>query len=245
MVFKKNNSRKKEMSAGIVAKMLLMTIIFTIIPLIVTAALIVYTYQGLIDALLAEKGIDFSSEIVSGLFLTLENSRIQAILIAFIAIVLTLFGNILMSRSLTQPLRRLLKGTHEIAKGNLDFKIETGARDEIGELSIRFNKMTEELKEAKAMLERKVQARTSELKKTTEALEEARVTLEIKVQARTRELGELTKGLEGQVKQRTEELQGKVEQLEKFQKVSIGRELKMIELKKQIKTLETKPNKHN
>ena len=244
MAFKKNNSSNKK-SGSIVGKMVWITIIFTIIPLIVTATLIISTYQGLIDALLTEKGIELGREIVSGLFLTLDNSKIQASLIAFIAIVLTLFGNILMSRSLTKPLRKLLKGTHEIAKGNLDFKIDVGEKDEIGELSVRFNKMTEQLKEAKAMLERKVQARTSKLKKTTEALEEARATLEIKVQARTKELEELTKSLEGQVQQRTKELQGKVEQLEKFQKLSVGRELKMIELKKQIEELEVKLREHN
>lgn len=238
MVFKGNSSRKKEMSVGIVAKLLLTTIIFTIIPLIVTAALIIYTYQGLIDTLLNESNIEFSNEIVSGLFLALENSKIQASLIAFIAIVLALFGNILMSRSLTRPLRRLLKGTHEIAKGNLNFKIEAESRDEIGELSIRFNEMIEQLKEAKLMLEKRVQARTSELKKITDALEEARATLEIRVQARTKELEGLTKNLEGQVQQRTKELQDKIKQLEKFQKLSVGRELKMIELKKEIKTLE-------
>ena len=45
--------------------------------------------------------------------------------------------------------------------------------------------------------------------------------------------------LETQVKKRTEDLQTKVEELEKFKKVTVGRELKMAELKKEIKKLES------
>ncbi len=44
--------------------------------------------------------------------------------------------------------------------------------------------------------------------------------------------------LEVEVKKRTKELNRKIEELEKFRKFSIGRELKMIELKEKIKNLE-------
>lgn len=84
------------------------------------------------------------------------------------------------------------------------------------------------LEEAKGSLEAKVRERTREL-------EEAKSVLEVKVQARTRELQELTDFLEEQVKERTQELQGKITELEKFQTLAVGRELKMIELKNEIK----------
>jgi len=48
------------------------------------------------------------------------------------------------------------------------------------------------------------------------------------------------KKLENEVKNKTEELQKKVLELEKFQKFSIGREIKMRELKKKIGRLEEK-----
>jgi len=47
----------------------------------------------------------------------------------------------------------------------------------------------------------------------------------------------LQENLEKKVKERTKELQEKVEELEKFHKLTVGRELKMIELKKEIKKL--------
>jgi HAMP domain-containing protein len=48
--------------------------------------------------------------------------------------------------------------------------------------------------------------------------------------------------LETEVEKRTDELQNKIEALEKFKKVTVGRELKMAELKKEIKRLESNKN---
>ncbi len=45
------------------------------------------------------------------------------------------------------------------------------------------------------------------------------------------------KKLEEQVERKTQELQEKVEELEKFHKIAVGRELKMIELKEEIQRL--------
>ncbi|MCK4781346.1 hypothetical protein KAS79_00255 [Candidatus Parcubacteria bacterium] len=72
---------------------------------------------------------------------------------------------------------------------------------------------------------------------TRQALEEEKTSLEIKVNARTRELKELTQSLDQKVKQRTKELQDRVDELERFHKLTVGREVKMIELKKEIKEL--------
>lgn len=73
-----------------------------------------------------------------------------------------------------------------------------------------------------------------QLSKKEKELEEARGVLEIKVKSRTQALEEEKNSLEKKVQERTKELQDKVKELEKFQKISIGRELKMIELKKEI-----------
>lgn len=82
--------------------------------------------------------------------------------------------------------------------------------------------------------------RNLELGKTRVALEESKGVLEIKVRARTKELRELAERREEEIKKRTKELRERVGELEKFQKLTVGRELKMIELKKKIKELEEK-----
>jgi len=45
-----------------------------------------------------------------------------------------------------------------------------------------------------------------------------------------------------QVTEKTKELQGKIKELEKINRLTVGRELKMIELKKEIKTLKEELN---
>jgi len=87
------------------------------------------------------------------------------------------------------------------------------------------------------------------LEKRKEA-EESRSVLEIKVKSRTKELEELTQTLDQRVKGRTqelekskEELQGRVNELEKFHQLTIGRELKMVELKEEIEKLKNELEK--
>jgi LytS/YehU family sensor histidine kinase len=75
------------------------------------------------------------------------------------------------------------------------------------------------------------------VKEAKEEIEKLKSALEIKVKARTQELENLTKSLEKQVKERTKELQKRIDELERFHKLTVGRELRMTELKREIKEL--------
>jgi len=90
----------------------------------------------------------------------------------------------------------------------------------------------------KEILEQKVAERTKELEAAKLNLEEANSTLEIRVQARTRELKELNRTLEQKVIARTNDLEAKIKDLETFQRITVSRELKMIELKQEIERLQ-------
>ena len=57
------------------------------------------------------------------------------------------------------------------------------------------------------------------------------------------ELKKLQEELDLKIKERTKELQERVEELEKFHRLIVGRELKMIELKEEIERLKKKNNK--
>lgn len=94
-----------------------------------------------------------------------------------------------------------------------------------------------ELRKLNIGLEERVRGRTKEL-------EGAKINLEDKVQERTRELEKERVSLDKKVKERTKELEEsqielekRIKELEGFQKISVGRELKMIELKKEIERL--------
>lgn len=145
------------------------------------------------------------------IFLSIGFLILIAILISFVSYYF--------SRTLTRPLELLRKGAEIIGKGNLDHKIELKTNDEIEELSKTFNGMTRHLKDYQL------------------AVQESKNVLEVKVQARTRELSELAKSLDEKVKQRTKELEKQINELEKFYRLTVGRELKMVELKKEIKEI--------
>lgn len=66
-------------------------------------------------------------------------------------------------------------------------------------------------------------------------VEEAKQVLEVRVRARTMELQELANTLESQVFDRTKELQSRLQELEKMNRLMVGRELRMIELKNKWK----------
>lgn len=139
---------------------------------------------------------------------------------AILFILALLLFNLLISRIVTEPISEARNVAVEIARGNMDIAIIPRSNDEIGELAATFNKMVKDLKSSRA------------------ALEEAKTTLEIKVQARTVALEHERASLEEKVKQRTKELEKRLNELERFHKLAVGRELRMVELKKNIKELE-------
>ncbi|MBN2373313.1 HAMP domain-containing protein [bacterium] len=52
------------------------------------------------------------------------------------------------AKGITIPIQKLAEGTKEVASGNLDFKVESDAKDEIGMLVNSFNQMTKDLNKA-------------------------------------------------------------------------------------------------
>ena len=74
---------------------------------------------------------------------------------------------------ITRPLGIMVEATDKIARGDLDHRLPEEGRDEIGHLAHSFNRMTEDLHEAREdltqwgrTLERRVEERTQELRET-------------------------------------------------------------------------------
>ncbi len=68
-------------------------------------------------------------------------------------------------------------------------------------------------------------------------LEEVAKVLRIRIQAKTKELRQQAENLKKESNIRAQALRARVQELEKFRQVAVGRELKMIELKKEISQL--------
>jgi len=78
----------------------------------------------------------------------------------------------LVSRVITAPIHRLHKGTEIIGQGNLDYKVGTDVKDEIGQLSQAFDKMTDNLKQSTTSID-SLNKEITERKKAEEALQES------------------------------------------------------------------------
>lgn len=212
------DQKKEKRKTSIFKKLVLMSIMFTVLPVIIVGVLITFTYQQVITEYLLNQQDDILITAGEEIFIILQSVSIQAFLILLIVIILSLFGSIIMARSLVRPVKKILAGIEKVGKGDFNFKVSTSTNDEIGELSENFNEMVKRLKKQSA-------------------LEDSKNVLEIKVKAKTRELEELNRDLEYKVRERTSDLQKKLKELEKFRNVTVGRELKMIELKKENKKL--------
>ncbi len=76
-----------------------------------------------------------------------SNSAAFAVLFTSIfAIILILFASVQISRTIIRPAEKLTEAARRIGKGQLNQKIDITTNDEIGELGIEFNKMTERLR---------------------------------------------------------------------------------------------------
>lgn len=144
--------------------------------------------------------------------------NIVLILIFFI-IGLFLFTSIVIFflwKSIVYPIAELRRGAEIIGEGNWEYKVSIKSKDEIGDLSRAFDQMTEKLKDRTVKLD----ALNQQLRASNE-----------QIYASNHQLTATEKGLKE-----------KINDLEMFNKATIGRELKMIELKKEIEELKRAKN---
>jgi methyl-accepting chemotaxis protein len=62
-----------------------------------------------------------------------------------LAALLVLVAGVVITRSITKPVEGMLKGVAEIGGGNLSYRLDEGAADELGQLAKSFNRMTHNL----------------------------------------------------------------------------------------------------
>jgi len=97
------------------------------------------------------------------------------LMITLLIIFSAIWFGLYLARGITIPIQELAEGTRSIAEGNLDFKIETKADDEIGILVDSFNQMTDDLRTSK----RAIEEVNEDLLRTNIELEQRRVYMEI------------------------------------------------------------------
>ncbi len=94
--------------------------------------------------------------------------RLQWLLlgIGLMSLLLAFLGSLLVARSVSRPVKKLVSGVREVGKGQYDSRIQVNSADEIGELGMTFNEMAirkgqqEALQQAKESAESASQAKS-------------------------------------------------------------------------------------
>ena len=97
------------------------------------------------------------------------------LIVTLVIVVLATWIGYYLAKQITIPIQKLADATNAVAGGNLDYKINMESRDEIGSLVKSFNKMTEDLRLNKSMIEET----NIDLKRTNLELEQRRNYMEI------------------------------------------------------------------
>jgi len=101
------------------------------------------TVLGVLDVTLSLKDVDEQ----------ISDSEFRSIIFALIAILsLSLIIGFFVRRWVGKPVNELVKATHEVSTGNLNYKIKELGNDELGILAKSFNNMTNKLAEARLQL---------------------------------------------------------------------------------------------
>lgn len=149
------------------------------------------------------------------------------ILAGILILVLIGVGFFFLSDFLLNNLTAIVAVAKKVIDNDFSVRVDIKSKDEIGYLANVFNQMLDNIEKSQG-----------ELKKAEIKLRETNLSLENRIKERTAELMELKNNLERDVFNRTIELRKKMTELEKFKELTVGRELKMVELKEKIKKLE-------
>jgi two-component system NtrC family sensor kinase len=69
-----------------------------------------------------------------------------------------------------RPVKELIRGTHRVADGDLEYRLPVRSDDELGDLAASFNRMTEEVAGVQAHIEEQVRRKTAELERVHRTL---------------------------------------------------------------------------
>ena len=103
--------------------------------------------RGISQAFQEYKQLKLLKNPIKGIYILLF--LLMTLIIVFSA---TWFG-LYLARGITEPIQMLAEGTREVAAGNLGYKVQVRADDEIGILVDSFNQMTSDLGSSKSKLE--------------------------------------------------------------------------------------------
>lgn len=179
------------------------------------------------------KPIWVGETIVGGLSLTLSTGPLQAklrktliqgLVVVLIMILSSIYLARLLSRSITQPLQKLIMGTQRITEGQWQYRITLHTNDELKTLADAFNQMGERLHTLFESLESQADAlkqsrtlahiRADKLEKTLQELHQTQA--QLIHQAKMAGLGQMVAGIAHEINNPVNFIQGNIEPAQSY-----------------------------
>jgi signal transduction histidine kinase/putative component of toxin-antitoxin plasmid stabilization module len=106
----------------------------------------------------------FVEQPVSEVYQALDATVIRTVALLVAGLLFSALAAMWLARNMARPISVLQEGAQRIGSGDLETQIQMKTGDELESLADQFNRMTAQLRESYAGLERKVEERTAELK---------------------------------------------------------------------------------
>ncbi len=110
----------------------------------------------------------FVEQPVSEVYAALDATILRTVALIVAGLLFSALAALWLARSMVRPIGVLQQGAARIGAGDLEQQIDVRTGDELQALAEQFNRMTAQLRESYAGLERKVEERTAELKQALE-----------------------------------------------------------------------------
>ena len=169
----------------------------------------VFRWQG--DRLIAGRAVLLGEQSIGAISIELPTAPLEAkvtaarnrgMIVALVAAIAATVLALLLSRSITKPLKKLTVATRRLAEGDLSQTLPVRGNDELAVLGSAFNSMTAQLRELVGRLEQRAEAlrhsealaseRASQLEETLHDLEQAKESAEVANQAKSQFLASIS-----------------------------------------------------
>jgi len=124
---------------------------------------------------------------------TYNNTRNIIIVLLSLTILISIILAFVLVRVITIPLKQLVNAVKEVAGGNLEIRLESESKDEIGKLTTSFDRMIDSLREARTRQQREARLRAETIEFRAKATEAEAKALKAENERKTHEIEEARK----------------------------------------------------